>query len=43
MVNDVAVIPQVDRLGPQAFSKEINGANVTAWDLTTWNIANWVK
>ncbi|MGN6561257.1 MAG: peptide ABC transporter substrate-binding protein [Thermomicrobiales bacterium] len=43
LVNDVAVIPQVDRLGPQAFSKEINGANVTAWDLTTWNIANWVK
>ncbi|MGN6697217.1 MAG: peptide ABC transporter substrate-binding protein [Thermomicrobiales bacterium] len=43
LVNNVVQIPQVDRLGPQAFSKEINGAQLTAWDYTTWNIANWTK
>ncbi|HEX5503045.1 MAG TPA: peptide ABC transporter substrate-binding protein [Thermomicrobiales bacterium] len=43
LVNEVVVIPQVDRLGPQAFANEIQNPQLTAWDLTPWNIANWTK
>jgi peptide/nickel transport system substrate-binding protein len=43
LVNEVVVIPQVDRLGPQAVSNEIKNVTVTAWDSTLWNIANWTK
>ncbi|HET8630168.1 MAG TPA: peptide ABC transporter substrate-binding protein [Thermomicrobiales bacterium] len=43
LVNQVVVIPQVDRLGPQAFSNEVQNPQLTAWDLTPWNIANWTK
>ncbi len=43
LVNEVVVIPQVDRLGPQAFSNDLKNAELTAWDVTTWNIANWTK
>ena len=43
LVNEVVVIPQVDRLGPQAVSNELKNLQLTAWDVTTWNIANWTK
>ncbi len=43
LVDEVVVIPQVDRLGPQAVANELKNLQLTAWDVTTWNIANWTK
>src|SRR5262249_40179154 len=43
LVGEVVVIPQVDRLGNQAFANEIKNAQLSAWDSTNWNIANWTK
>ncbi|HET8626999.1 MAG TPA: peptide ABC transporter substrate-binding protein, partial [Thermomicrobiales bacterium] len=43
LVDNVVVIPQVDRLGPQAFANEVQNPQLTAWDETPWNIANWTK
>ncbi len=43
IISDVAMIGLVDRLGPQAVSSDLKNVNVTAWDVTCWNIANWTK
>jgi peptide/nickel transport system substrate-binding protein len=43
LVDEVVVIPQVDRLGAEAFANEIKNAQLTAWDEVPWNIANWTK
>ncbi|HEX5501133.1 MAG TPA: peptide ABC transporter substrate-binding protein [Thermomicrobiales bacterium] len=43
LVDDVVVIPQIDRLGANGFANEVQNVQPTAWDLTGWNIANWAK
>ena len=43
LVDNVVVIPQIDRLGVNGFANEVQNVQATAWDLTGWNIANWVK
>ena len=43
LISEVAVIPQIDRLGPIAFTNDIKGAELSGWAGTNWNIANWTK
>ena len=43
LVDEVVVIPQIDRLGPHAVSNEIKNIQITAWDSLLWNIANWTR
>lgn len=43
LINDVAVIPIVHRAEVVAASNQLTGLNLTPWDRTTWNIAEWKK
>lgn len=43
LINDVAVIPQIDRLGPIAIANGIKGLELNGWSSTNWNVANWTK
>ena len=40
--DDIVLVPQVDRLGIRAFANGMESLHLTAWDVTTWNIANWI-
>jgi peptide/nickel transport system substrate-binding protein len=42
-VENVAVIPIIDRLSPAAAANSITGIDLTPWDLETWNIADWQR
>ncbi len=43
LVNDVAVIPLIDRATPEGKSKDLQGPTGTTFDLNLWNIADWHK
>lgn len=43
LVNDVAVMPLVHRSEVVATSNQLTGVDITPWDRTTWNIAQWKK
>ncbi len=43
LISEVAVIPQIDRLGPIAISNDIKGLELSGWVGTNWNVANWTK
>lgn len=42
-VEEVAVIPIIDRFSPAAAANSIEGIDLTPWDLETWNIADWQR
>jgi peptide/nickel transport system substrate-binding protein len=42
-VEDVAVIPVVDRFSPAAAANSLQGIDLTPWDLETWNIKDWTR
>jgi len=43
LVEDAAVIPLVHRADVMAFGNSITGYEPTAWDMRTWDIANWKR
>jgi peptide/nickel transport system substrate-binding protein len=43
LVNDVAVIPLIDRSTPEGKSKDLKGPTGTTFDSVLWNIATWSK
>ena len=43
LVNDVAIIPLIDRATPEGKSKALQGPTGTTFDLNLWNIADWHK
>jgi peptide/nickel transport system substrate-binding protein len=43
LVNDVAVIPLIDRTNAVGISNSLMGIDLTPWDMTTWNIVDWKK
>ncbi len=42
-VEDVAVIPLIDRSSPAAAANSIEGIDLTPWDLEPWNIKDWTR
>ncbi|MDY6936320.1 MAG: peptide ABC transporter substrate-binding protein [Cyanobacteriota bacterium] len=43
LIEDVAVIPLVHRADTVGVSNQLLGVDLTPWDRTTWNIAQWKK
>jgi len=43
LMSDYAIIPLVARKGLGAYTKGLQGVNITSWDQDTWNIAHWTK
>ena len=43
LVDEVVIIPLVHRADVVAFSNDISGYELTAWDMRTWDIMNWRK
>ena len=43
LIEDAAVIPLVHRADVMAFGNSITGYEPTAWDMRTWDIANWKR
>ena len=43
VLEDVAVMPIVDRFSPAAAANTVEGPDLTPWDLETWNIKDWVR
>lgn len=43
VLEDVAVMPIVDRFSPAAGANTLEGPDLTPWDLETWNIKDWVR
>lgn len=41
LVNEAVVLPIVHRADADAVSNQLEGVNITPWDLHTWNIAEW--
>jgi peptide/nickel transport system substrate-binding protein len=41
LIEEVALIPQIDRLGPIALSNDLQGLELSGWAGTNWNVANW--
>jgi len=42
-VEDVAVIPLIDRSSPSAAANSLEGIDLTPWDLEPWNIKDWTR
>ncbi|MEN9212501.1 MAG: hypothetical protein Q6K35_06755, partial [Thermostichus sp. DG02_4_bins_136] len=42
-VEDVAVIPLIDRTSPAAAANSLDGIDLTPWDLEPWNIKDWTR
>ncbi|MFS8884421.1 peptide ABC transporter substrate-binding protein [Synechococcus sp. R55.3] len=42
-VEDVAVIPLIDRSSPAAAANSLEGIDLTPWDLEPWNIKDWTR
>ncbi|MBE9156092.1 peptide ABC transporter substrate-binding protein [Nodosilinea sp. LEGE 06152] len=43
LINDAAVLPIVHRADVSGVSNRLTGINLTPWDLSTWNIADWSR
>lgn len=43
VVNNVAVIPQIQRNNVQGQAKNLSGLELSPWTSDLWNIANWVR
>lgn len=43
LVNEVAVIPLINRANVIGISNNLQGIDLTPWDMTTWNIVDWKK
>lgn len=43
LINDAAVMPIVHRADVSGVSSRLSGINLTPWDLSTWNIADWSR
>jgi len=43
LIQDVAVIPLVNLTQPMGVSVDLNGCDLTVWDVEVWNIADWYK
>lgn len=41
LINEAAVMPIVHRADVSGVSSRLTGINLTPWDLSTWNIAEW--
>ena len=41
LINEAAVMPIVHRADVSGVSNRLTGINLTPWDLSTWNIAEW--
>jgi peptide/nickel transport system substrate-binding protein len=43
LINEAAVFPLVHRADVSGVSNRLTGINLTPWDLSTWNIADWKR
>ncbi|MBW4460715.1 MAG: peptide ABC transporter substrate-binding protein [Nodosilinea sp. WJT8-NPBG4] len=43
LIEDAAVMPIVHRADASGVSNRLTGINLTPWDLSTWNIADWKR
>ncbi|MEO1342073.1 MAG: peptide ABC transporter substrate-binding protein, partial [Cyanobacteria bacterium J06635_13] len=43
LIEDAAVIPLVHRADVMAYGNSLTGYEPTAWDMRTWDIANWKR
>ncbi len=43
LINEAAVFPVVHRADVSGVSNRLTGINLTPWDLSTWNIADWKR
>lgn len=43
LIEDAAVMPIVHRADVSGVSNRLTGINLTPWDLSTWNIADWSR
>jgi peptide/nickel transport system substrate-binding protein len=43
LVNNVVVIPLIHRAEVVGVTNNLQGVNLTPWDMSTWNIVEWQK
>lgn len=43
LVNNAVVIPLVHRMEAMGVSNNLQGVDLTPWDVNTWNIIDWKK
>jgi peptide/nickel transport system substrate-binding protein len=43
LINEAAVMPIVHRADVSGVSNQLEGIDLTPWDLSTWNIADWKR